>query len=228
MYFELPKAKPQDAKLVTYLGQTFPIPANHNWVAVIKLGAAGNDACLVASFGSKPRISQSGVQWEPVDEEFAIIGEIEKIDPTTLIKSLRQVDGLTDNKQILLQNAEELAIKIKDILNSKQSREEMLDDIFCPHHGVVADFFEHSQSILVDMYGVGDEEESVESELGVSPAFADLLKEAAADLLGSLEQVDAQAEAPKAKPRVRVLHATSIEDALNQLAALGELPSGRA
>lgn len=209
--FHLPTPQQKPTKPVVYCGVTIGVPVDHNWVAVIKLGKAGNDECLLVSFGSKPVLSESGLQWQPVDSEFAILGQVSKVDPTTLVDSLQQVDGFTDNAEILLANTKELAYKIGRVVDAGGSTQDILHAIFCPDHGIFPEYLDHTGDILDELYSDDEDEDDEPSfaaqELGAG--LADLIATAMAE----------QPEQPKAeaKPRVRVLTASSLEDALVQL-----------
>ena len=209
MFVEIKSPKHTETKTVTYLGGTAVIPAHHNWMAVIMMGQAAHNTCLLASFANKPLMSSTGLQWIPADEDFAIAGQVGKLSEDQLIHTLRQVDKLEDNKQVLLQNTEELVIKLKHILSLERSTEDKLHAIYCPEHGVFTDFMEHCADVLDALYGdedVDEDEETSEAALGAE-----------------LEQVTSQlfADVPgqtvQPKPRIRILRAQSLEEALAEI-----------
>lgn len=162
MFVEIKSPKHTETKTVDYLAGTATIPANHNWMAVIMLGKLAHNTCLLASFANKPLMSTSGLQWVPADEDFAIVGQVDKLNEDQLIHTLRQVDELEDNQQVLLQNTEELVIKLKHILSLDMPLENKLHAIYCPEHGVFPDFMQHCADVIDAMYGDEDEDEAEE------------------------------------------------------------------
>ena len=211
MFVEIKSPKHTETKTVTYLGGTAVIPAHHNWMAVIMLGKAAHNTCLLASFANKPLMSKSGVQWVPADEDFAIAGQVGTLNEDQLIHTLRQVDKLEDNQQVLLQNTEELVIKLKHILSLEGSTEDKLHAIYCPEHGVFADFMEHSADILDAMYGDEDEDETESAQDAESKVRAKL-EQAISQLFAEVPEKPAQP-----KPRIRIVRANSLEEALAEM-----------
>lgn len=209
MFVEIKSPKHTETKTVTYLGGTAVIPAHHNWMAVIMMGKVSHNTCLLASFANKPLISESGLQWVPADEDFAIAGQVGKLTEDQLIHTLRQVDQVQDNQQVLLQNTEELVIKIKHILSLERSTEDKLHAIYCPEHGVFADFMEHCSDIFDAMYG--DEDEDGDEETSEIALRAEL-EQAISKLFAEFPERKVQP-----KPRVRVIRANSIEEALAEI-----------
>jgi hypothetical protein len=212
--FNLPDAQQPELKTVTYLGGELKVPVNHNWVAVIKMGAAAYHACLLASFANKPVLGETGVQYVPVDKDFTILGQVEHVNPEELVNSLRQVDGYQDNLEILLANSEELAYKIGAIVsNPELTKEGKLHALFCKDHGVFSEFVAYSGDTIEALLDAQDEAE--EEEEGEIPAEVQAALKQAVDKFLT-EAAEATAEQP-AKPRIRVIHAGSIEEALAQL-----------
>lgn len=209
MFVEIKSPKHTETKTVTYLGGTAVIPAHHNWMAVIMMGKASHNTCLLASFATKPLVSESGLQWVPADEDFAIAGQVGKLTEDQLIHTLRQVDQVQDNQQVLLQNTEELVIKIKHILSLERSTEDKLHAIYCPEHGVFSDFMEHCSDIFEAMYGDEDEDESAQ----------DVDSKVRAELEQAISQLFAEVPERKVqpKPRIRVVRAKSLEEALAEI-----------
>lgn len=202
MFVEIKSPKHTETKTVTYLGGTAVIPAHHDWMAVIMMGKASHNTCLLASFANKPLISESGLQWVPADEDFAIAGQVGKLNEDQLIHTLRQVDHVQDDQQVLLQNTEELVIKLKHILSLERSTEDKLHAIYCPEHGVFSDFMGHCSDIFDAMYGDEDEETS-------EAALRAELEQTISQLFGDVPEKAAQP-----KPRIRVVRAKSLEEAL--------------
>ena len=209
MFVEIKSPKETETKTVNYLGGTAVIPAHHNWMAVIMLGKAAHDTCLLASFANKPLMSKSCLQWVPADEDFAIAGQVAKLSEDQLIHTLRQVDMLEDNQQVLLQNTEELVIKLKHILSLDMPLEDKLHAIYCPEHGVFPDFMQHCADALDAMYG--DEDEDEDEETSEAELRAEL-EQAISQLFGDVPEQTAQP-----KPRIRVVHAKSLEEALAEI-----------
>ena len=204
MFVEIKSPKYTETKTVTYLGGTAVIPAHHNWMAVIALGKLGHNTCLLASFANKPLMSPSGVQWVPADEDFAIAGQVGKLNEDQLIHTLRQVDKLEDDQQVLLQNTEELVIKLKHILSLELPLEDKLHAIYCPEHGVFPDFMQHCADALDAMYGDEDEDEETSEA-----ALRAKLEQAISQLFDDVPEQTVQP-----KPRIRVVRANSLEEAL--------------
>lgn len=202
MFVEIKSPKHTETKTVTYLGGTAVIPAHHDWMAVIMMGKASHNTCLLASFANKSLISESGLQWVPADEDFAIAGQVGKLNEDQLIHTLRQVDHVQDDQQVLLQNTEELVIKLKHILSLERSTEDKLHAIYCPEHGVFSDFMGHCSDIFDAMYGDEDEETS-------EAALRAELEQTISQLFGNVPEKAAQP-----KPRIRVVRAKSLEEAL--------------
>lgn len=205
MFVEIKSPKHAETKTVSYLGGEAVIPAHHNWMAVIMMGKASYNTCLLASFANKPLISESGLQWVPADEDFAIAGQVGKLNEDQLIHTLRQVDHVQDDQQVLLQNTEELVIKLKHILSLEMSTEDKLHAIYCPEHGVFSDFMEHCSDIFEAMYGDEDEDETEETSVRA------VLEQAISQLFAEVP------EKAEPKPRVRVVRAKSLEEALAKL-----------
>lgn len=211
MFVEIKSPKHAETKTVSYLGGEAVIPAHHNWMAVIMMGKVSHNTCLLASFANKPLISESGLQWVPADEDFAIAGQVGKLTEDQLIHTLRQVDQVQDNQQVLLQNTEELVIKIKHILSLERSTEDKLHAIYCPEHGVFADFMEHCSDIFEAMYGDEDEGET-ESAQDVDSKVRAELEQAISQLFAEVPERKVQP-----KPRIRVVRAKSLEGALAEI-----------
>ena len=209
MFVEIKSPKHTETKTVTYLGGTAVIPAHHNWMAVIMMGKVSHNTCLLASFANKPLISESGLQWVPADEDFAITGQVGKLNEDQLIHTLRQVDHVQDDQQVLLQNTEELVIKLKHILSLERSTEDKLHAIYCPEHGVFSDFMEHCSDIFEAMYGDEDEDESAQD---TESKVRTQLEQAISQLFDDVPEKAAQP-----KPRIRVVHAKSLEEALAEI-----------
>lgn len=209
MFVEIKSPKHTETKTVTYLGGTAVIPAHHDWMAVIMMGKASHNTCLLASFANKPLISESGLQWVPADEDFAIAGQVGKLNEDQLIHTLRQVDHVQDDQQVLLQNTEELVIKLKHILSLEMSTEDKLHAIYCPEHGVFSDFKEHCSDIFEAMYGDEDEDETEETSKTTLRA---VLEQAISQLFAEVPEKAAQP-----KPRIRVVRAKSLEEALAEI-----------
>ena len=209
MFVEIKSPKHTETKTVTYLGGTAVIPAHHDWMAVIMMGKASHNTCLLASFANKPLISESGLQWVPTDEDFAIAGQVGKLNEDQLIHTLRQVDHVQDDQQVLLQNTEELVIKIKHILSLERSTEDKLHAIYCPEHGVFSDFMEHCSDIFDAMYGDEDEDETEETS---ETALRTELEQAISQLFAEVPERKVQP-----KPRIRVVRAKSLEEALAEI-----------
>lgn len=222
MFVELKQPVPTKAKTVTYLGAEIEIPANHDWVAVVMMGKAGNHTCLLASFGTKPAVSETGLQWVPVDEDFQILGQVAHVAAPELLNTLRQVDNIEDPRQVLLQNTEELVIKLKHILSSGAGVEEILHAIYCPEHGTFTQFMDHSVDAISDFFP--DEDEEKEMSAGAPEEIRDVLAGVLGQIFGQAPQ---EAEA-QVKPRVRVIHAKSLEEALAKFAAEDDIPTGSA
>ena len=212
MFVEIKSPKHTETKTVTYLGGEADIPAHHNWMAVIMMGASAHNTCLLASFASKPLVSDSGLQWVPADEDFAIVGQVGKLNKDQLIHTLRQVDHVQDDQQVLLQNTEELVIKLKHILALERSTEDKLHAIYCPEHGVFPDFMEHCSDIFEAMYGDEDEDETESAQDAESKVRAQLEQAISQLLAEAPEQQTAQP-----KPRIRVIRAKSLEEALAEI-----------
>ena len=210
MFVEIKSPEHTETKTVTYLGGTAVIPAHHDWMAVIMMGKASHNTCLLASFANKPLISESGLQWVPADEDFAIAGQVGKLNKDQLIHTLRQVDHVQDDQQVLLQNTEELVIKLKHILSLERPAEDKLHAIYCPEHGVFADFMEHCSDIFDAMYG--DEDETEETSEGAESKIRAELAQAISQLFAEVPEKAAQP-----KPRIRVVHAKSLEEALAEI-----------
>lgn len=209
MFVEIKSPKDTETKTVSYLGGTAVIPAHHNWMAVIALGKIAHNTCLLASFANKPLMSTSGVQWVPADEDFAIAGQVGKLSQDQLIHTLRQVDKLEDNQQVLLQNTEELVIKLKHILSLELPLEDKLHAIYCPEHGVFPDFMQHCADALDAMYGDEDEDEDQETS---EAALRAELGQALSQLFDDVPEHTVQP-----KPRIRVVRAKSLEEALAEI-----------
>ena len=207
MFVEIKSPEDTETKTVDYLGGTVVIPAHHNWVAVIALGKLAYNTCLLASFANKPLMSTSGVQWVPADEDFAIAAQVDKLSEDQLIHTLRQVDKLEDNQQVLLQNTEELVIKLKHILSLELPLEDKLHAIYCPEHGVFPDFMQHCANALDAMYG--DEDEDEETSEAVLRAE---LEQAIRQLFDDVPEQTAQP-----KPHIRAVRAKSLEEALAEI-----------
>ena len=213
MFVEIKSPKHAETKTVTYIGGTAVIPAHHNWMAVIMMGKAAHNTCLLASFANKPLMSSTGVQWVPADEDFAIAGQVDQLSEDQLIHTLRQVDKLEDNKQVLLQNTEELVIKLKHILSLELPLEDKLHAIYCPEHGVFPDFMQHCAAVLDALYGDEDEDEDEDEETSEAALGAELgqvINQLFADVPGQTAQP---------KPRIRILRAQSLEEALAEMNA---------
>lgn len=213
MFVEIKSPKHVETKTVTYLGGQAVIPAHHDWMAVIMMGKASHNTCLLASFATKPLVSESGLQWVPADEDFAIAGQVGKLAEDQLIHTLRQVDNVQDSRQVLLQNTEELVLKLKHILSLERSTEDKLHAIYCPEHGVFTDFMEHCSDIFDEMYGDEDEaEQAVSAQDAESKLRAHL-----AQAIGELFAEASEEHKAKPKPRIRVVHANSIEEAIAEI-----------
>lgn len=211
MFVEIKSPKHTETKTVTYLGGTAVIPAHHNWMAVIMMGKVSHNTCLLASFANKPLISISGVQWVPADEDFVIAGQVSKLSEDQLIHTLRQVDKVEDSQQVLLQNTEELVIKLKHILSLERPTEDKLHAIYCPEYGVFPDFMEHCSDILDVMYGDEDEDETESAQDAESKVRAQL-EQVISQLFDDIPEKTAQP-----KPRIRVVRANSLEEALAEM-----------
>ena len=211
MFVEIKSPKHAETKTVTYLGGEAVIPAHHDWMAVIMMGKASHNTCLLASFANKPLMSESGLQWVPADEDFAIAGQVGKLSEDQLIHTLRQVDKLEDNQQVLLQNTEELVIKLKHILSLEMPAEDKLHAIYCPEHGVFSDFMQHCADIFDAIYGDEDEDETESAQDAESKVRAQL-EQAISQLFGDVPEKAAQP-----KPRIRVVRAKSLEEALAEI-----------
>ena len=209
MFVEIKSPKHTETKTVSYLGGEAVIPAHHNWMAVIMMGKVSHNTCLLASFANKPLISESGLQWVPADEDFAIAGQVSKLSEDQLIHTLRQVDHVQDDQQVLLQNTEELVIKLKHILSLERSTEDKLHAIYCPEHGVFSDFMEHCSDIFDAMYGDEDEDETEETS---ETALRAELEQAISQLFAEVPERKVQP-----KPRICVVHAKSLEEALAEI-----------
>ena len=213
MFVEIKSAKNTETKTVTYLGGTAVIPAHHDWMAVIMMGKAAHNTCLLASFANKPLRSTSGLQWLPADEDFTIAAQVDKLTEDQLIHTLRQVDNVRDSQQVLLQNTEELVIKLKHILSLERSTEDKLHAIYCPEHGVFTDFMEHCSDIFDAMYGDEDEDEdATESTQGAESKVRAAIEQAISQLIAEVPEKAAQP-----KPRIRVIRANSLEEALAEI-----------
>lgn len=206
MFVEIKSPKHTETKTVSYLGGEAVIPAHHDWMAVIMMGKASHNTCLLASFANKPLISESGLQWVPADEDFAIAGQVGKLNEDQLIHTLRQVDHVQDDQQVLLQNTEELVIKLKHILSLEMPAEDKLHAIYCPEHGVFSDFMGHCSDIFDALYGDEDEDETEETS---ETALRAELEQAISQLFAEVPEKAAQP-----KPRIRVVRAKSLEEAL--------------
>jgi len=211
MFVEIKSPKHTETKTVTYLGGEAVIPAHHNWMAVIALSKLAYNTCLLASFANKPLMSTSGVQWVPADEDFAIAGQVGKLNENQLIHTLRQVDHVQDDQQVLLQNTEELVIKLKHILSLELPVEDKLHAIYCPEQGVFPDFMQHCADIFDAIYGDEDEDET-ESAQDVESKVRAELAQAISQLFANVPEQTAQP-----KPRIRVVHANSLEEALAEI-----------
>ena len=211
MFVEIKSPKHTETKTVNYLGGTAVIPAHHNWMAVIMLDKVAHNSCLLASFANKPLMSTSGLQWVPADEDFAIAGQVGKLNEDQLIHTLRQVDKLEDDQQVLLQNTEELVIKLKHILSLELPLEDKLHAIYCPEHGVFPDFVQHCADALDAMYGDEDEEQD-ESAQDVDSKVRAELEQAISQLFAEVPERKVQP-----KPRIRVIRAKSLEEALAEI-----------
>ena len=211
MFVEIKSPKHTETKTVSYLGGEAVIPAHHDWMAVIMMGKASHNTCLLASFANKPLMSASGLQWVPADEDFAIADQVGKLNEDQLIHTLRQVDKLEDDQQVLLQNTEELVIKLKHILSLERSTEDKLHAIYCPEHGVFPDFMEHCSDIFDAMYGDEDEEQD-ESAQDVDSKVRAELEQAISQLFAEVPEKPA-----KPKPSIRVIRAKSLEEALAEI-----------
>lgn len=211
MFVEIKSPKHTETKTVDYLGGTVVIPAHHNWVAVIALGKLAYNTCLLASFANKPLMSPSGVQWVPADEDFAIAAQVDKLSEDQLIHTLRQVDKVEDNQQVLLQNTEELVIKLKHILSLELPLEDKLHAIYCPEHGVFPDFMQHCAVIFDAIYGYEDEDET-ESTQDAKSKVRTQLEQVISQLFDDVPEQTAQP-----KPRIRVVRANSLEEALAEI-----------
>lgn len=209
MFVEIKSPKHTETKTVDYLAGTAVIPAHHNWMAVIMMGKLAHNTCLLASFANKPLVSTSGLQWVPADEDFAIVGQVGKLNEDQLIHTLRQVDKVEDNQQVLLQNTEELVIKLKHILSLDMPVEDKLHAIYCPEHGVFPDFMAHCADIFDAIYGDEDEDKAEE--------FSEA--ELRAELEQAISQVfdDATEQTAQPKPHVRVVHSKSLAEALAEI-----------
>ena len=211
MFVEIKSAKNTETKTVTYLGGTVVIPAHHNWMAVIMMGKAAHNTCLLASFANKPLMSTSGLQWLPADEDFTIAGQVGKLNEDQLIHTLRQVDHVQDDQQVLLQNTEELVIKLKHILSLERSTEDKLHAIYCPEHGVFPDFMQHCADVLDALYGDEDEDEDEDEETSEAALGAEL-GQVISQLFADVPERKVQP-----KPRIRVVRAKSLEEALAEI-----------
>ena len=211
MFVEIKSPKHTETKTVSYLGGEAVIPAHHNWMAVIMMDKVSHNTCLLTSFANKPLISASGVQWVPADEDFVIAGQVSKLSEDQLIHTLRQVDKVEDSQQVLLQNTEELVIKLKHILSLERPTEDKLHAIYCPEHGVFPDFMEHCSDILDVMYGDEDEDETESAQDTESKVRAQL-EQVISQLFDDVPEKTAQP-----KPRIRVVRANSLEEALAEM-----------
>ena len=213
MFVEIKSLEDTETKTVNYLGGTIEIPAHHNWVAVIALSKLAYNTCLLASFANKPLMSTSGVQWVPADEDFTIAAQVTKLNEDQLIHTLRQVDKLEDNQQVLLQNTEELVIKLKHILSLELPAEDKLHAIYCPEHGIFPDFMQHCADIFDAIYGDEDEDEDeTESAQDAESKVRAKIEQAISQLFADVPEQTAQP-----KPRIRVIIANSLEEALAEI-----------
>ena len=139
---------------VDYLGGELTVPANHTYVAMTKLDCSnGETKGLLVSYEVEPRVSNAGYYVAVEGTEHTILGEVEYQDPRG---SLRKVQGHTPEEAILA-NAEEVAIKMQYILESDSDSK--IEDIFCPEHGVFAEFMHYQMPMLKQYFDALQEEE---------------------------------------------------------------------
>lgn len=130
-------------KEVSYAGGNIDIPANHNYLGVVRIGSPGGMKHVLASFADEPRVSGSGNL--VAEGEWLILMEVHEANPT---ESLRKVGDL-DTEEVIIYNTEELVNKLTTILGAEEaSVEEKIHAMFCPDHGVLVDFLRHSNGAL--------------------------------------------------------------------------------
>ena len=144
---------------VDYMGGTVECPENHNYIALTKLRAGdGSLKAVITSFEVVPNVSaHSGYIARP-GTEHRILGEVVYQEPQG---SLRKVRGL-DRSESILQNAEELALKMQRVLES--DTEDKIHAIFCPDHGIFTEFLEFTAPMLDDHFTELDAEDNTEAD----------------------------------------------------------------
>lgn len=142
--------------LVDYMGGIVEVPDNHDYVAVNKLHYAnGETKTVITSYEVEPTVSNKGYYLAVPGTGSLIIGEVESVDPRG---SLRKVRNCTSD-EVIIANSEELALKMLDILESDVSAEEKIHAIFCPEHGVFAEFMHHQMPMLKQYFDAVEAEE---------------------------------------------------------------------
>lgn len=129
--------KNAEFKEVFFLGGHLEIPANHNWVALSTItNPNGAPKTMITSYENKPSLSRKGNYIADGDYRFVV--EVESVE--TVAGTLRHVDGVSDTKEVLLLNSEELAYKITAVLNAADlSQDEKIEELFSAE-GVFAEF----------------------------------------------------------------------------------------
>ena len=139
---------------VDYLGGEISIPENHTYVAMTKLDCSnGETKGLLISYEVEPTVSRNGYYVAVPGTKHTILCEVEYQDPRG---SLRKVQGHTPEEAILA-NVEEVAIKMQYILESDSDSK--IEDIFCPEHGVFAEFMHHQMPMLKQYFDAVEAEE---------------------------------------------------------------------
>lgn len=149
---------------VDYLGGTLDVPAHHQWVAMTKLDCANGEVKgLLVSYEVEPTVSRNGYYVAVPGTDSRILQEVEYQDPRG---SLRRVQGHSQEEVILL-NAEELALKIERILAS--DIEDKIHALFCPDHGVFIDFLKHTAPALAEHFDEVEAQNETENQAEDSP-----------------------------------------------------------
>ena len=152
---------------VEYMGGTVDCPENHSYIALTNVRAGdGSLKAVITSFEVEPTVSVRSGYIAQRGTEHCILGEVVYQEPQG---SLRKVRGL-DRSESILQNAEELALKMQCVLES--DTEDKIHAIFCPDHGIFTQFLEFTAPMLDDHFTELDAENN--NEAGAEPKIVNL------------------------------------------------------
>lgn len=155
------KAK-RTLKTVQYMGQNMDIPANHNWLAIIKILSSDPNRVknILVSYSEEPKLSAQGSYHAVEGSEDTFIAEVEyagKLSESLVYVGEDAAQAQTA-EHCILANLAELADKIQLALKSNDPKEQIIHDICCPEHGELAQFIDATLPAIAEVLGAETKE----------------------------------------------------------------------